>query len=146
MDNAIPITLQRLDDQIGWYDGKSQGAQTWFKILKIAQLVIAGAIPLVSMFGNPDSGKVTAVLGLLILIVEGVQQLNQYQSNWISYRATCEALRHEKFLYEAKAGPYSKSEGALQLLAERVEGLISQEHAKWVSTQQEAGKSKTSTQ
>ena len=54
MDNAIPITLQRLDDQIEWYDGKSQGAQTWFKILKIAQLVIAGAIPLVSVFGKEN--------------------------------------------------------------------------------------------
>ena len=91
MDNAISITLQRTDDQIGWYDSKSQGAQRWFKVLKIAQLVIAGAIRW-SVFGIPDPRKVAAVLGLLILIVEGVQQLNQYQSNWISYRATCEGI------------------------------------------------------
>ncbi len=146
MESAIPITLQRLDDQIGWYDGKSQSAQRWFKVLKIAQLVIAGLIPLASVFPIPAPEKVASVLGLLILIVEGVQQLNQYQANWISYRSTCEALRHEKFLFEAKAGPYSNSERPLELLAERVEGLISQEHAKWISAHQEAEKSKAQPQ
>ena len=146
MNNTAPVTLQRLDDQIGWYAEKSQRAQRWFKALKIVQLVTAGAIPLVSVFaiGSPD--KVTAVLGLLILIVEGLQQLNQYHANWISYRATCEALRHEKFLFEASAGPYARIERPLELLAERTEGLILQEHAKWVSAQQEMGKSQRQTQ
>jgi len=67
-----------------------------------------------------------------------LQQLNQYHTNWMSYRATCEALKHEKFLYAALAGPYAGSANALALLAERVESLVSQEHAKWYSTQEQA--------
>ena len=140
MTDATSPTLQRLDDQIDWYDKKSQYAQTWFKRLKLVQLVTAGVIPLLSIFSIPYSDKVTAVLGLVILVVEGLQQLNQYQTNWISYRATCEALRHEKYLFLAGAGPYAKAEQALPLLADRIEGLISQEHAKWLSAQQQAGK------
>jgi hypothetical protein len=141
MTDATPPTLQRLEDQISWYDRKSQNAQSWFKALKIVQLVAAGMIPLTVVFGIPGPERVTAVLALLVLVVEGLQQLNQYQSNWISYRSTCEALRHEKYLFLAGAGPYAKAEQALPLLADRIEGLISQEHAKWLSAQQQADKS-----
>ena len=133
-------TLQRLDDQIDCYDKKSQGAQFWFKWLKIIQLITAGLIPLLAIFSIPYSDRVTAVFGLVILVVEGLQQLNQYQTNWISYRSTCEALRHEKYLFLAGAGPYAKVEQALPLLADRIDGLISQEHAKWPSAQQQPEK------
>jgi hypothetical protein len=43
------------------------------------------------------------------------------QTNWVLYRSTNEALKHEKFLYQ-------------RVLAERVEGLVSQEHAKWTDS------------
>jgi Protein of unknown function (DUF4231) len=136
-------TQQRLDDQIGWYDRKSQTAQRRYKTLKLAQVIIAALIPLVSAFPIPaaEFKWVTAVLGLLVLTIEAVQQLNQDQQNWTAYRSTCEALKHEKYLYLAGAGPYSNTESAekrLALVANRIEGLISQEHAKWVSAQQQA--------
>ena len=78
---------------------------------------------------------------MIIAIAEGMQQVNQHHANWTTYRATCEALKHEKYLYLAGAGPYSNAESAekrLALLADRIEGLISQEHAKWVSAQDQA--------
>jgi hypothetical protein len=75
-------------------------------------------------------------LGVLIAVIEGLQQMNQYHPNWITYRSTCEALKHEKFLYLAKAGPYAAATDAHGLLAERIESLVSQEHAKWVSGQE----------
>jgi hypothetical protein len=81
---------------------------------------------------------ILAALGSAVVVLEGVLQLNQYQQNWISYRATCEALRHEKYLFLAGAGPYAVTANGRALLAERIEGLISQEHAKWVSTREEA--------
>ncbi len=76
MADAIPPTVQRLDEQIGWYDKKSQRSQRRFKALKIIQLVAAGIIPLAVVFGIPSPEKVTAILGLVILVVEGLQQLN----------------------------------------------------------------------
>ena len=132
-----PPALFRLEDQIAWYDNKSRRAQKAFKGLKIIQIVAAGAIPLITVFQFPYPERINAVLGLIILVVEGLQQLNQYQPNWINYRSTCEALRHEKFLYLAGAGPYGKAEQPLVLLAERIENLISQEHAKWLQTRRE---------
>lgn len=136
-------TQDRLEDQIGWYDRKSRNAQRRYKILKLAQVIIAGLIPLASVFPipEPEFKWVTAILGLLVLIIEAVQQLNQDQQNWIAYRSTCEALKHEKYLHLAAAGPYTNAENRekqIALLADRIEGLISQEHAKWVSAQEQA--------
>jgi hypothetical protein len=140
MNGAQSPTLERLEDQISWYDAKSQAAQRWFKGLKIVQLVCAGLIPLVAVFNVVGPEKVTAIFGLVVLIVEGLQQLNQYQSNWIGYRSTCEALRHEKFLFLATAGPYAKVEQPQVLLAERIEVLISQENTQWRSLQEQTEK------
>lgn len=136
-------TQERLEQQIGWYDEKSRAAQRRYKALKLAQVIIAAFIPLSSATPMPPEELkwVVAILGLLVLIIEAIQQLNQDQQNWIAYRSTCEALRHEKYLYLAAAGPYANSASAergLALLAERIEGLISQEHAKWVSAQEQA--------
>ena len=49
-DNPVPA-MARLEDQIGWYDRKSRRAQWWFKALKVVQLVTAGLIPLITVFG-----------------------------------------------------------------------------------------------
>lgn len=125
-------------DQIAWYDGKSQVNQHWFKRLKILQIVTAAAIPVAAGASAPV--WLVGGAGALIVVLEGVQQLQQYQQNWTNYRATCEQLRHEQFLYLAHAGPYGIAPSPETLLAERVEGIVSQEHASWVSQRQEPGK------
>ena len=53
----------------------------------------------------------------------------------MTYRATAEQLKHERYLFLARSGPYKgfKEEDALSLLAERVEEQVSTEHAKWVT-------------
>jgi len=128
----------RLEDQIRWYDAKSRHNQRWFKWLKICQIVTAAAIPVAAASSAPlwliGSG------GALIVVLEGLQQLEQFQQNWTTYRSTCERLKHEKFLFLEGAGQYGETLQPNALLAERVEGLVSQEHAAWVSHREEARK------
>jgi len=131
--------FNRLEKEIEWYSRKSARCQRLYKWLKFVEIVAAAAIPLLAGFGTPV--EVLAVLGALIVVLEGLQHVNQYQSNWITYRSTCEALKHEKFLYLAGAGPY-EVERPHSLLAERIESLISQEHAKWVSARKEPAKAR----
>lgn len=135
-DERAQVTLARLDDQIAWYDTKSTSNQRWFKLLKGLQLLAAAAIPVAATIDLHPA--VAGGLGTAIIFLEGFQQLNQYQQNWISYRSTCEALKHEKYLFWAKAGPYAHASNPRRLLADRVESQISREHAKWVSTREEA--------
>ena len=125
----------RLEGQIAWYDRKSANAKSWYLRLKVSQIVIAAAIP-VTAAGNAPR-LVAAILGGTIVVLEGVQQLFQFHANWTTYRSTCEALKHERYLYEAGGGPYSACEEPEARLAERVEGLVSQEHAAWTTTQKD---------
>lgn len=129
----------RLEDQIAWYEAKSQKNQRRFKELKVCQIVVAAVIPvLAAVPGAPV--WLLGGLGAFIVVLEGLQQLQQYQQNWTSYRSTCERLKNEKFLFVAQAGLYALAPDPEALLAERVEGVISKEHAAWISHQEQAAK------
>jgi len=132
----------RLNDQLDWYDRKSGENQRRYKQIKVAQLVLAGSIPVFALVEGLWGRWVTAILGASVAILEGLQQLGQYNNLWATYRATAEQLKHEKYLFLAHSGPYRNlgQEIALNLLAERVEEQVSTEHAKWVSERsQQAG-------
>jgi hypothetical protein len=137
MPETDPI-FDRLEDQIKWYDNKSVSNQRTFRRFKVIEIVAAALIPFLPALPlhSPYSSWATGGLGLLITVIEGLLHLNKYQENWISYRSTCEALRHEKYLYLGKASFYATAQDPHALLAERVESLVSQEHAKWVSAMQ----------
>lgn len=140
-------TWFRLTDQLGWYERKSGWNQRWYKRTRLAQLVLSAAIPFFSLAGEGAllSRVVPALLGGMVAVLEGVQQLYQYGSRWFEYRATAEALTHEKFLFLAGSGPYRglKPAEAVRILSERVEELVSQEHARWVQSQPGSGQGKS---
>jgi hypothetical protein len=129
------VVLERLEDQLNWYDRKASYNERMFKRLRISTIIISSSIPLCAAFVKYT--VITGGLGALIALFEGLQQLNQYHQNWRSYRSTAEALKHEKYLYLSMAGSYAVSENPRTLLAERVEGLVSQEHSKWVATREQ---------
>ncbi len=126
----------RLEDQAKYYGRSSATNKRWYTRLKIVQLVCAAAVPVVASVHAPV--WVTGGLGAVVVVVEGIQQLGQYQANWINYRSTAESLKHEKFLYLSGAGPYQGNDDDKRLLAERTEALISQENTTWTSGQQQA--------
>ncbi len=137
-------TWDRLEDELAWYDRRSVQNQRTYKRIKITEIIAAGAIPFLSAL-NISQGSagwshyvswVIGGLGVLITILEGMLQLNQYQQNWVSYRSACESLKHEKYLYLAKAPPYNDARDPHGLLAERVELLVSQEQVKWFAIRQ----------
>ena len=136
------VTLGRLEDQRKWYSAKSRGAQRLYKWIKGIEIVAAALIPFFSGLKFPHFAFVVGALGVLITILEGILQLNQYQQVWTMYRATSEALTHEKYLFLALAGPYAAAGvNPPVLLAERIETIMSQENTKWVSVQEQSGKS-----
>jgi hypothetical protein len=135
--------MERLEEQIEWYAQSSSRNKLWYWWIKITQIVAAACIPFMGTFPWKHGAWITGGLGVLITILEGLLQLNQSHQNWINYRSTCEALKHEKYLYLGHAGPYASATEAHSLLAERIESLIAQEAAKWNSIQHEKGASKS---
>jgi hypothetical protein len=129
------VTLERLEDQIVWYDRKSRACKNRYMAAKLVQLTASAAIPAAVLLGPDYAKAIPVVLGTLLVAGEGLLQLARYHENWLSYRATSEALKHEKFLFLAVAGPYTATANALQLLAVRIEAIVSQENSSWVTTQ-----------
>ena len=138
------VTLLRLQDQLDWYSAKSTQNKNMFQRLKMLTIISAALIPALVASGVPHGSQISAGLGVLIVIAEGIQSLNQYQENWLSYRATAEALKHDQYLYLGKAGPYLTADHPQSMLAERIELLIAQEEGKWVSAQSSSNQQKTS--
>lgn len=150
-DGQFPMTdptpsddpiLNRLNDQLTWYSQKSRGARKAFKRIKVTEIIAAALIPALSGHSWARYPSLLTyligALGVIITVLEGLLHLNQYQENWTAYRATAESLKHEKFLYLAKAGPYATAADPRAALAERIESLISQENSQWVATLQKS--------
>lgn len=135
-DARTDPVITRLEDQIGWYSRAATRNRRGHWSLRIASLTMAAAIPLTVLFEQPNT--LAAVLGAGIVIAEGAHELLRLQQNWTSFRATAEALKHEKYLFLAGAGPYRGEADPRPMLAERVEALISSETAGWVALQQRA--------
>ncbi|HVJ04235.1 MAG TPA: DUF4231 domain-containing protein [Candidatus Saccharimonadales bacterium] len=123
----------RLVDQVNWYDRKSQNSQGWYKRLKIAQITSAALIPATSLLPAEYAKWAASAFGVLIAVLETIQQMNQYSTLWVMYRSTAERLKHEKYLFLSAAGPYKglAEPERLVVLAERVEEHVSTEHANW---------------
>jgi hypothetical protein len=81
----------RLNGEIAWYDRKALKAQRAFKAAKIAIIVLALAIPVLAEYGtipgfHDSRALLVAIAAGAILLLEGLQQVNKWQENWILYR------------------------------------------------------------
>ena len=134
--------LQYLDSQMDWYDSRGGANRRMFQRLKIAVVFAAALIPFVSAI-NTIPVQVVGGLGVLIVVLEQIQQMNQYSANWISYRAIAEKLRRERLLYSARAGVYATASDPAALLAERIDEATSREQSQWLSNREKAEKVET---
>lgn len=122
----------RVYDQIKWLDEKSNFNQRVYKSFRLGEIVAAAAIPFLVNFHNahPVFPVVTGLLGVLIVVLKGMEQLYKYHENWISYRTANEALKREMFLFESHTDPYNDP-GAFQKFVQQVEAILTEENKKW---------------
>ena len=70
--SLIDPIMERLEDQIGWYDRKSLLNQRYFKRIKIIEITAAALIPFVSAFNFQRMAWVSGGLGVVITVLEGM--------------------------------------------------------------------------
>ena len=130
----------RLEDQLQWYDKKSQHNQKYFKRLRLLEIISAALIPFLSGMIEkfPCFSWLIGGLGVLIAVSAATSALFKYHENWIQYRTTAEQLRHEKYAYLTNTRPYD-NEDKFDLLVERVEALISKENSAWATVTRKQG-------
>lgn len=144
MMNEDEYVALRLDDQIGWYDSKSQSNQRWHKRLRILELLLAASIPFLAGFAGDETLYLKIAIGaagVLIAVIAGVLSIYKFQELWIEYRTTCESLRHHKYRFLTGAEPYAGPNRFMDLV-ENVEGLISRENTQWAEYTKSESKEK----
>lgn len=132
----------RLDNQIDWYDTKSQHHQKWFKILKYAEVLMGFLIPLLAICKPINFELLSAVFAGSMLLCESFISISKHRDNWIDYRRTTESLRHEKYMFLTNTGVYKNEDDSFALLVERCETIISSENINWANLQTDTTKRK----
>ncbi len=142
--NEKQYFAERLDDQIKWYSSKSSYNQKMYKKLRLLEIVAASMIPFLSGMSSmiPYSEWIIALLGLTIAVTAGSSALYKYHENWIEYRSTSEALKHEKMLYLTQTAPYGNDE-RFQTLVSRSENIMANENQNWLAYSKKNEKSET---
>lgn len=132
IDNYI---INRLNQQINWYDKKSKKHQNWYKILKALEITLSVSIPILSHILSTNFKITSVILSSGILLCEGMISLFNHQKNWIEYRKTSELLKQEKYMYLFKSGVYRDELYPNITLVERCETIISNENINWANLQ-----------
>ena len=129
-------TLTRLATSRSYYSGASRANRNWHYGLKFVEVVVAASIPVGALLGSDPA--LLGVLGAVIVVLSGAQQIYQPHFKWLRYRSANERVKREEHLFKAEAGPYEGEEHPLKLLAVRLEDAIAEEHSEWSSRMQSA--------
>jgi len=130
------ILWQALNAQFRWYERAATRNRVSYQALKVVAMVFGAAVAILAAADAPSA--ITAGLAASVVVLEGVQQVFQFHPNWITYRATAEALRQNAFFYVAKVGPYASAESRRDQLAEFVRDITTKENASWTGTMRQA--------
>jgi len=123
--------LAGLAAALAWYDQQATGNRITYQVLRVAAVVLAAAIPVLTTSGAPPLA--TAILGGAIVVVEGVQQVFRFHDHYIAYRSTWNTLEREKRLFESHVGRYANNANRDQALAERINQILAEETTRWAS-------------
>jgi len=152
--------VERLEAQMDWYDRKASLYQKKYKFIKRWEIAIAASIPVLIGFASmsvlentvliKETVKladgalkvmpifnmshlfqiIAALSGVVIIILKGINDLEDYFKNWKEYRLTAENLRQERYKYLTKTEPYDEID-SFPLLVETVEQILNNETQKW---------------
>ena len=121
-DVASEPAWARLEVQLHWYERAWGWNRAWYRVLKLVQIALAVAIPVVVLVEPSWIRWLVVGLGVGVVVLEAIQQLFQFNTLWIEYRCVATQLGRERALFLAGGGPYRGLEVAegLAVLAERV--------------------------
>lgn len=145
--------INRLGDQIIWYDKKSaENKHRWEKYRRTI-IILSASIPfLVGLIGLTIEGKsypyfdvgikvLVGAAGVLIAVLEGFNSMYKSQEFYINYRVTTAQLQQEFSYFVGKGGDYAELEDikAFSKLVGNVEVILANENNRWaeVSRQKE---------
>lgn len=130
--NKDEYIQQRLDDQQAWYEAKSAWNQSWYKRLRVVEVVLAAAIPFVSSLMDkfPPAPIIVSLMAFLIAGASALLAVYRFHDNWLQYRGAAEQLKREKYLFLTNTPPYD-GDDAFHGLVVNVERMLGEESGSW---------------
>ncbi len=123
-----------LRGQRKWYSEKAGTYKSWYRRLADIVLVcgaLTSALQLLTITDlKPLLPWITAVLGMIVTVAKGLDQIVKPGETWLGYRKASEGMKREYRLYINSAGPYGeelKETQAYALFVEQIERIISEE-------------------
>ncbi len=126
---SVPAIVSGLTSALSWYDDRAKTNQVAYQLLRLAAIVLAAAIPVLTT--SSAQALATAIVGSSIVAIEGVQQVFRYHDRYIAYRAAWNTLDREQRLYHNRAGRYSNDPDPDLTLAERFDQIVTEENTRW---------------
>lgn len=126
----------QLEAYFGWYSRWAGRNRIAYQCLKVGALVVGAAVTVLAATRAPAA--LTASFAAALVVAEGAQQLFQFHSNWISYRATAEELRRHAYAYAAHLPPYASPSTRRATLSALLSEATTRENEAWVTTMRES--------
>jgi Protein of unknown function (DUF4231) len=128
-------------DQFAVYSRGARVNRVAYQVARIVSLTAAAAVTVSAGLSAP--AWVTASLGGLIVVIEGLQQLFQWHENWIAYRQAAETMRQHAIDFEAGVSPYDSRvmHDRLSRLALTRRDVALRESGGWAGRMRSAGAS-----
>lgn len=122
---------ERVEDQIAWYEGKSQCAKRGYLTARTVEVVVAASIPgLIYLWDWEYTRMVIVFLSASIVAINGLLGIYRWGDLWKNYRTISETLKHHRSLFNTKCSPYD-GEDPFCLFVRNVEQVISDENSDW---------------
>jgi len=142
MDNSEfeKYLQERFTQQVNWYDFKAGKNQFLYVTFQWGLIVLAALTPVLVALSSkfPESPWfywIPTASSALVAILGSSLKTFRYQENWVNYRATCELLRKEYYLFQAGVDEYESAANKDSLFIDRIETIIARETNAWVVTQ-----------
>jgi hypothetical protein len=122
----------RFSELLNYYDKRAVSAKWGYTICSVYVLVVSVAIAPIQAMSlgakSSDVGKIiVAILSPTVALIAGLAAHFKFHENWLSFRATWDALQRELALFKAGAGDYRSISDANARFVERVEALAANE-------------------
>src|SRR5208337_4555789 len=121
---------ERYNVEVKYYDSNSIKNKKINYWLQIPTIIMAAIVPIAAAL---NLRLIAVVLSAALAIFIGILNFGKFEEKWHNYRSTCEALKKEFYFYDAKIGDYKDAKNPEELFVEKVESIISSEHAKWLT-------------
>src|SRR3954470_24809939 len=102
--------LGQVEHELSEYKRRGRNARLGYLTLRLVALVVGAAVTVLA--AADVSPPVTASLAATVVVSEGIQQILQLHTHWLSYRDAIELRRHERFRYTNHLEPYDDDDTA----------------------------------